>query len=121
MVGFWFGYKWFGMGFHLNHYDSPLCIIASLYFLLFFSKLGFQSRVINWLAVSAFAIYLIHTNSLVLPYFKNLSASIMDNPSLAVSAGMILAFIVVAAFLCIVIDKLRILLWNAISRCFEHK
>ena len=121
MVGFWFGYKWFGMGFHLNHYDSPLCIIASLYFLLFFSKLGLQSRLINWLAVSAFAIYLIHTNSLVLPYFRDLSASIMDNPSLIASAGMMFAFIVVAAFLCIVIDKLRILLWNAISRCFEHK
>lgn len=120
IIGFWFGYKWFGMGFHLNHYDSPLAIIASLYFLLFFSKLEFQSRFVNWMAASAFAIYLIHTNSLVYPYFRQCALFITENNSLIASAGLLLVFILASAFFCILIDKPRILLWGFLSRCFDQ-
>ena len=120
MFGFWFGYKWFGMGFHLNHYDSPLAIIASLYFLLFFSKLEFQSRSVNWLAASAFAIYLIHTNNLVYPYFRQCSLFITENHSLIAAAGLLLVFIIVSAVLCILVDKPRILLWGYISKRLER-
>lgn len=120
MFGFWFGYKWFGMGFHLNHYDSPLAIIASLYFLLFFSKLEFQSRFVNWMAASAFAIYLIHTNSLVYPYFRQCSLFITENHSLIASAGLLLVFTIVSAFLCILVDKPRILLWGYILKCLDR-
>ena len=119
-IGFWLGYKWFGMGFHLNHYDSPLAIIASLYLLLFFSKLSFQSNTINRLAVSAFAIYLIHTNSLVYPYFRLCSTYIMENYTFVGAVGIMLVFLITLALLCIVIDKLRILVWQSLSP-FYHK
>lgn len=114
MILFWFGYKWFGMGFHLNHYNSPLAIIAALYFLLFFSKLKIQSNTINWLAVSAFAIYLIHTNSLFYPYFNKHIAYIGESFPHWVSIGMIAFYLLAFGFVCILVDKLRIASWHAI-------
>lgn len=102
-VLFWFGYKWFGMGFHLNHYDSPLAILASLFFLLAFSKMDFQSRTVNWLASSAFAIYLIHEHSLVSPWYHQLFSE-FGNLSLLLILGIALG--------CILVDKPRMLIWG---------
>lgn len=112
MVGLWFGYKWFGMGFHLNHYDSPFAIVAALYFLLFFSKLQFHSRAINWLASSAFAIYLLHENTLASRQYHQLFGYIQENFSLPAYYALLLCIIVVLALLFILIDKLRIFVWE---------
>ena len=112
---FWFSYKRFGMGFHLNHYDSPLAIAASLYLLLAFSKMHFQSRAVNWLASSAFAIYLIHTNSLVYPRYLDSVESIRASFGFPVSAFVLLGSILLVAMACILLDRPRIFLWGKIS------
>lgn len=119
-IVFWLGYKWFGMGFHLNHYDSPLTIIAALYFLLFFSKLHFHSKTINWLSASAFAIYLIHTNSLVYPYFLECPSYINGHFPVWITTGILVLFLAAASLLCIVIDKLRLLAWHPLSEKIDH-
>ena len=111
---FWFGYKWVGKGFHLNQYDSPLTIIASLYFLLAFSKTHFSKTWINWMASSAFAIYLIHVHSLFYPTFKSWVAQIRDAYGLY-SIGPLLVFILAIAVACILIDKPRIWLWDRLN------
>ncbi len=115
MIVFWFGYKWFGMGFHLNHYDSPLAIIAALYFLLFFSKLQFQSKTVNWLAASALSIYLIHENTLVSPYYHQWFHNLRDTLPLGSYYLSIFGSVIVIGFACMLVDKLRILAWNAIK------
>ena len=115
MFGLWFGYKWFGMGFHLNHYDSPLAIAASLFFLLFFSKLHFQSKAINWLAISAFSIYLIHEDSLVSPHFHQLFDGIKSSVSLWSYYPIMFGLAIIICLFCILIDKLRIFVWKKIS------
>lgn len=116
MIGFWFGYKWFGMGFHLNHYDSPLAIVATLYFLLFFSKLHFQSKAINWLAVSAFAIYLIHENALVSPHYHQLFDYLRESVSLAVWYPLMFAVVIILGLGFILFDKLRLLAWKGVLK-----
>ena len=118
MVLFWFGYKWFGMGFHLNHYDSPLTVVAALYLLLFFSKLNFRSKTVNWLAISAFAIYLLHENSLVAPCYHRLFEHLHDSVCPAALYPAILGIVIVLALAFILIDKLRLLTWNAIKDRF---
>lgn len=115
IAGFIYGYKWFGMGFHLNHYDSPLCLVASLYFLLFFSKVKFNSKMVNWLASSAFAIYLIHTNNLVLPYFRECFNQIHELFDLPVRCCASFLTVLLIACLCIMADKPRILIWKWIT------
>lgn len=119
MIGFWFGYKWFGMGFHLNHYDSPLAVAAALYVLLFFSKLDFRSGFINWLAVSAFAIYLIHENTLVSPHYHLLLNQIRESVSLAVWYPLLFIILALLGLGFILIDKLRILAWKGVLKLFD--
>ena len=114
-VLFWLGYKWFGMGFHLNHYDSPLAILASLYFFLAFSKMRLQSRAVNWLATSAFAIYLIHVHSLVLPWYRQLFQEVSKMVSPFIFYLVSFLVIVGIAFVCILLDKPRIMIWNLLS------
>lgn len=119
IFGFWFGYKWFGMGFHLNHYDSPLTILATLYFLLFFSKLKFQNKAINWLAVSAFAIYLLHENALVSPYYHLQFSWMRDNLPLYLYYPLLFCIVLILGLLFILIDKLRMFAWSALLKSFN--
>ena len=112
IVAFWFGYKRFGMGFHLNHYDSPLAIIASLYFLLAFSKMKFQSKTINWLASSAFAIYLVHENLLVSPWYHRLFDYLGQVSSGILAYLLALGLILTIGIVCIFVDKPREWVWN---------
>lgn len=121
IFGLYFGYKLFGMGFHLNHYDSPLAIIAALFLVLFFSKLSFKSEAINWLASSAFAIYLIHTNNLVYPYFKKYFEYISTSFTLPVRCCVSTLAIIVIALICILADKPRVLIWKWITNYFKDK
>ena len=121
IFGLWFGYKWFGMGFHLNHYDSPLAIAAALFFLLFFSKLQFQSKTINWLAISAFAIYLIHENSLVSPFYRKLVLGIKDAVPLEAYYPLLFVTAILIGLLCILIDKPRILAWNKLLSILQPR
>ena len=51
----------------LYAYSSPLVILSSISFFMFFVKLSFTSRLVNCIAVSAFSIYLFHCNPL---FFK---------------------------------------------------
>lgn len=43
-------------------YINPVVILASVFLLLFFSKLRFTNRLVNWIASSCFAVFLLHTN-----------------------------------------------------------
>ncbi len=47
---------------NLYYYSSPLVIVSALHFMLFFTKIHFQSGVVNWIAGSTFAVYLLHSN-----------------------------------------------------------
>lgn len=115
IAGIWFGYKWFGMGFHLNHYDSPLAIIASVFFFLFFSKFSFNSRIINWFAASAFAIYLAHENIIISPYYHQLFRDLKEAVPFIAFYPTMLALLLLMGLLFIMIDKPRIWIWNHIS------
>lgn len=113
---FWCGYKWFGMGFHLNHYDSPLAIIAALYLLLAFSKINLQSRTVNWMAGSAFAIYLIHEHNLVSPYYHQLFHNLGQWVPAPAVVPVAIAFLLLIGLACILADKPREWLWRRITQ-----
>jgi surface polysaccharide O-acyltransferase-like enzyme len=100
----------------LFSYLSPLVIVQAVFFLLFFSKLSFKSKAVNWIAASAFAIYLVHSNSFVSkPYYDNLIAgwfSAFDTlPFLAYTA----CWIILVFCISILADKVRIWIWEFIS------
>ena len=113
---FYFGNKYLGVGFHLNHNYSPLVIAASAYFLLGFSKINMgYKKFINWCGASAFAIYLVHENNLVKPYYAEFKHYLFENLSLPRYFAVVIPAILIISLACILIDKLRIFVWNKLT------
>lgn len=48
----------------VEYYNHPLLIVNSVALLLLFSGISFHSRLVNWMASSSFAVYLIQDNNL---------------------------------------------------------
>ena len=97
-------------------YTTPSVILASVFLLLAFSRMRLNSRAVNWCASSAFAIYLVHCNSLALGSYLSSMAD------LYLRAGWML-YIVVSPLVmilfgmcCILVDKLRLYVWNLLCR-----
>ncbi len=100
-------------------YTSPFVIIPSVLLILIFSKVKIQSKIINWLASSCFAIFLIHTHLMVKPTYNEVCRLIFNNNSGFLYLLIIFMFINSVALGCILIDKLRILCWNKIENKYR--
>ena len=97
----------------LSDYLAPAVIIGSVYFFLFFTKLSFHSRMVNWIATSAFAVYLFHCDPLFFRRYYLLPIKdfyLQDSlPLFILHTG---ALIISVFFVSILVDKLRAFLWN---------
>ncbi len=97
-------------------YTSPVVIIGSVFFLLYFTKLKINfNPLINWIASSCFAIYLLHSNSYLARYYDGFIVFLYnrcDNPLFII---YVLSFIFMVFIACIIIDKIRIALWKTIQ------
>lgn len=107
-----------GYFYSLWFYTSPLIIAAAVFLLLFFSKIPFQSRTVNWIAASCFSVYLFHF-ILWERYMEPLILS-FTNDNFNISALFYIGLSLICFFfLAIFIDKIRIYLWNKfISKIF---
>ena len=97
-------------------YSSPLVIISALYFLLFFSKVKLNfNRIVNCIAVSSLAVYLVHSNSwLANTYYDSYIRYCFTSFSGCEFFIRVILFIVSVFVFSILIDKLRIILYKAI-------
>lgn len=105
-------------------YISPTTIVMALFVLIFFSKLTITNKAVNWLAASCFAVFLIHTEPHVMPYYKELFISfhqieLTDIPILNVFVfWCITLFTVLMIFvISVLLDQIRIIAWNLINKC----
>lgn len=92
-------------------YNNPLVIIASIYFFLFFSKISLDSTLINRLALSAFSVYLIHSNAYIIHYFKAVNLYLYDK-----SVLLVLLFLVLLFFSSIIVDQVRLYSFHWLKR-----
>ena len=93
-------------------YDQPLVIASSFSLVLYFNKLDFQNAVINSIAVSSFAVYLLHSNpNFFVQYYIPTIKSIYNSYNGIICLGEILLFLLFVFTLAILIDKIRIWLW----------
>lgn len=94
-------------------YNNPLCIVSSVCFLMFFLRVDIGvNRYINWLAKSSFAIYLIHCNMLILPFYQRWMNYLYISYDGVVVLALILSSILFIALCSMLIDKVRIMIWN---------
>lgn len=101
-------------------YTSPLVIVSALHFLLFFSKISFSNKFVNYVAASSFAIYLIHSNAfLAKPYYDDIIKGWFYSQDstlmfICMTAGLLAGYFVVA----ILLDKVRIFCWRKLESLF---
>lgn len=97
----------------LVSYTSPLCIVASLSLLLFFSKikLGYI-RWINWLAASSFSVYLLHEEYLTRNRYLALADYVGQHYAVLVGILLLVAFVPGLYFATTLVDQVRQQLWK---------
>lgn len=103
------------------HYNSPCLIIASVMMFLWARTWTLQSNPINWFAGGVFAVYLIHCNPYISPYYWQTMKAVRDigpwfvTPLLVAGAS--------AAFFCLFVlfDKLRATLFQPLECSIADK
>lgn len=93
-------------------YAAPLVILQAVFLFMFFARLSFQSKFINWCAASCFAIFLIHMHPTIknIGYY-NFTRSFYDFPVFK-HIIFLVGLIIAVFFGSILIDKLRIFISN---------
>lgn len=97
-------------------YTNPLVIIESMCLVLFFSKLHIQSKIINYVAASCLAIYLLHANELVLrPYYFGQIKFWADSQPVSLAFVYSLMWVILFAIVSIFLDMVRKKIWTVIE------
>lgn len=92
-------------------YSSMLIIGAALFLLLAFSKFTYSNQIVNRIAASCFAVYLLHFilfPTFMRPWIQHVAAEYSGFAMLGLIALLLLGFYAAA----ILIDQVRLLLWN---------
>ena len=100
-------------------YCSPLLIINALLLFIGISKYQFYSKVINYIATSMFAVYLIHCQTAVHKYLILPLCEEIANYPPHVFAILFAASIGVVA-ICVLVDKLLNPLWQIEHKCSNY-
>ena len=104
----------------LYGYLNPLIIIESVYLFLFFKKLDIRyNKFINWVAASAFAVYLFHYNPNIFVFYSNICKYIQINFSYSFFAAIL--FMILIFIVAVLIDKIRIWSFNLIYKQITDK
>lgn len=102
-------------------YNSPFVLVASVCLFIWARTWKLQSAIINWIAVSVLAVYLLHTQPIVSKFFfgglKQLEGTYSTLEYILVVVSSIIAMFVFA----ILIDKVRIVICNPINNWLISK
>jgi hypothetical protein len=98
-------------------YNSPLVTISAVTLFSFFRTIQIKSSVINWLAPSVFAVYLIHENCFINKYLYKTVYDIGQSISNNYFLFYFLCFLALGVMLiCIMIDKTRLIITRPIEK-----
>lgn len=101
-------------------YTAPFTVAEAVFLFLFFCKLHFSNKVVNWVAISSFAVYLVHTDKNFLHpiYAKFISLWFHQFGTMQFLLNTA-CWIVVLFFISILVDKLRIFLWTLLTLTYD--
>ncbi|MBQ0046812.1 MAG: acyltransferase [Prevotellaceae bacterium] len=98
------------------HYNSPIMIVASILVFQWAKELKFYSRVVNWVAGSVFAVYLILSNPSASSLFHDCQNACLNFSDSPIVRFCMLCLLILGAFVCcILLDKIRIWVFNRIE------
>ncbi len=100
-------------------YSNPLIILASFCLFLPFTKHDYHNTIINYIATSAFAVYLFHCHYLLMQsYYVSHIQYLHDSLSTSVFLVRCALFLLLVFIASLFIDKLRIAAWNFLCRFY---
>lgn len=103
------------------NYIAPTTILGAVSLLLAFSKMKFQSKFVNWCGASCFAVFLLHINPNILRHhFKDLFIYLHNHCSTLEFWGLTFVILIAIFFIAIIIDQLRIILWDKVWPIIEQ-
>lgn len=101
---------------NLLDYSNPLVIGSALILVLFCSRLRFSNRLINKIAASCFAVYLLHCNPYTYyNYYLESVRSICNNNNLVVDGLLVFCIICIWFVASVLLDQVRIWIWNLVN------
>lgn len=100
-------------------YLSPFVVLGSLFLFLAFTRFHLQSRFINWMAASCFAIYLIHYTPELKPHFIQFFHSLYVQFDGLAYLSLALLCLLCIGFACIVADQVRLFCWRLLLPILE--
>lgn len=101
-------------------YCNPVVVLQAATLILIFSRYNFQSKVVNWIAASAFSVYVFHQNGQAISIFFDTVRQIGEQPKLLVLPLEFL-FLCGVFMLSVFVDKFRIFVWNLVEKAFPKK
>jgi hypothetical protein len=94
-------------------------VAASVFLFLFFAKWNFASRIVNSVAQSSLAVYLLHIHpSVCRTWFIPVAISILRSPALG--PILILPFLLSVFAAAVLLDRIRIVLWTFFVKAIDH-
>ena len=95
-------------------YSAPLVILQAVFLFIWFARLNFQSKIINWCAASCLSIFLIHMHpSIKSVGYYNYTESLYSLPTIE-HVWKLAVLMSIVFFGSILIDKVRILFFKLI-------
>ena len=105
-------------------YSSPFVIFGAMMLLLFFSRVPIKNSIVNWIASSVFAAYILHCHECVFPDYKCQIAKWFATDSTPLFVIKVTLLIIVLFVFAIVVDKFRMLIQkrmgSLIKCCHEN-
>lgn len=116
-VIYWFQQSFYQFNLYIYAYVNPLVILASVGILMFFVSLHIKpNKVINWIARSSFAVYLLHTNYYIFNNIFKIQCNLIYSTYSGLTCILIIfTFLSVIFGLSILLDQPRIWLWSLVK------
>ena len=103
----------------LYFYTCPLVIVQAAAFLLFFTQVKLKSKIVNWVAISTLAIYLVHSSPFwSKAFYDQPIAHWFDTLTPLHFAFRVVLLVFVTFWISIFADKVRIAIWQRIQSKF---
>ena len=103
------------------HYTSPYCILYAMSLLLLFSRFRIQSKFINWVAASSFAVYLLHANPHIFSRYVEFFADLYRQTDSLAYWFYTLGYLILVYIAAILADQFRIVLWKLLwKKATDH-
>lgn len=100
-------------------YLNPIIILQSVFLFMFFERLNIgKHRWINFIAASAFAVYMFHFHPMIYGKYQEICRLLIDETSAWLTAPLF--FIAIFSF-CVIVDRIRILLFKSLCKIVSIK